>query len=378
MTMNNPLNLTKHSYSIWTPESREDAWEIAKLLSKGDERQAHDLILCHAAFGHHYDYDMGLVLVNTSSIKGRPTIKADALAGICRSTGNVQRLHVVHLDNVKCVVECQRRDTGVLHTYTFTWQMAEQMNLTTNQNWRRMPLQMLRARAIAMACRAVWPDAVSGIYTSDEIADSLDMSDRDRFEATARSLGADDLKYDSRPPAPVQAIQPPVQVAQPSASVQVVQTQAARKLYDIDTEQDLLDLCESHNIDEAQIKGLVRAKRLTLSDMNPTELYEFFYSYCLHAVTRQMHNIDLTNWWELTDSKLTAIDNAFKTQYKCLSALKPVFYGPRITQPAWAETMRHVCILTDDTQMVEGLNVLRQMRPDDWSAYDYVKSLGNA
>ena len=68
MTMNNPLNLTKHSYSIWTPESREDAWEIAKLLSKGDERQAHDLILCHAAFGHHYDYDMGLVLVNTSAV----------------------------------------------------------------------------------------------------------------------------------------------------------------------------------------------------------------------------------------------------------------------------------------------------------------------
>ena len=43
-----------------------------------------------------------------------------------------------------------------------------------------MPLQMLRSRVLTMGLRAVYPDAVSGIYSADEIADSTDMSDDER------------------------------------------------------------------------------------------------------------------------------------------------------------------------------------------------------
>ena len=349
-------------YSIWTPESRSDAWDIALMLSRGNEAAAHDLMLCHAAFGHHYNYDMGLVLVNTTCIKSRPTMKADALAGICRSTGNVKRLQVVKLTRDTCIVECERADTGVQHRYEFNMQMAQEMNLTNNQNWRRMPKQMLRARAVAMACRAVWPDAVSGIYTSDEMADSMDMTDRERFDATARSLGEDDLRYDSKPPAPApEPVEPPP---------------ADQTLYQIANEQDLMDLCEEHSIDEGQVRGCARARKLSLSQMSPDELHQFFYSYCLHHVHRQMHNLNLDNWWQLQGDKLSSVHNAFVAQYPPLTILKPAFYGPRITAPAWAETLRHVCTLETDEHKVEGLEVLRNMAPNDWTAYDYVSGLG--
>ena len=354
----------KITYSIWTPESRSDAWDMALMLSKGNESAAHDLVLCHAAFGHHFNYDMGLVLVNTASIKGRPTMRADALAGICRSTGNVKRLQVVKLDRETCIVECERADTRVQHRYEFNMQMAQDMNLTNNQNWRRMPKQMLRARAVAMACRAVWPDAVSGIYTSDEMADSMDMTDKERFEATARSLGEDDLRYDSRPPAPAPEPEP------------IMPPPADQTLYAIDTEEDLMTLCEEHNIDEGQVRGCARARKITLSALSPQELHEFFYSYCLHHVYRQMHNLKLDNWWKLQGDKADTVHNAFIAQYPALTIFKPAFYGPRITVPAWAETLRHVCTLETDEHKVEGLEVLRNMAPDDWSAYDYVLGLG--
>ena len=49
---------TQNFKSIWVPETRADAWDMALMLSNNNQRDALDLVKCHASFGHHWCYDM--------------------------------------------------------------------------------------------------------------------------------------------------------------------------------------------------------------------------------------------------------------------------------------------------------------------------------
>ena len=356
--------------TLYTPQTSAQLIELANLLTNNDSRQAFELILNHASFGHHFGGHMGLTLVNCVTIKGKPTMRADALAGICRNSGLVRRLQVVNHTDRLCVIECERSDetAGVVHTFEFTWQMAEQMGLTRNSNWSRMPRQMLRARCVAMACRAVWPDAVSGIYTADEMADSLDLSDRERFEITTQSLGEDDVRYEqSQKPQPQRPPQPsrPPQAAAPQ--------QPTRSQYDFSNEQAFWSVVAEHDINADEVRGVLHRLSEDVSVMSPAELEAFFYEHCLFAVTRLTANVP-SEWWTLPETKRNVVHEGYVAESACLSLFEPAFYGPRLTQPAWVEVMRHVNHLTDDEQRSEGVSVLRQMQPADWSALDYVKS----
>lgn len=57
------------------------------------------------------------------------------------------------------------------YTYTKYWQEAVKAELTTKDNWKRMPRQMLRARAITEALRLYAADILLGMYESTEIGD---------------------------------------------------------------------------------------------------------------------------------------------------------------------------------------------------------------
>ena len=353
--------------SIWVPETRADAWDIALMLSNNNQRDAIDLIKCHASFGHHWGYDMGQVLVNTTSIKGKPTMRADAIAGITYSSGLVERMQITHHDAEACVIECVRSDDSskTIHKQVFTIQQAHQMGLTNNSNWKRMPLQMLRARCITAACRAVWPDAVSGIYSSDEIADNMPLSDKERFEITTSSLGETDVKYaPSTQPQPVHL--------EPSKPPQQPEQEEHKHFHIVDTVDDFYALCESYNILESEVKKLLQVKNVYLDTLTGDQMLDFFYSHVMHSATRLMpHMIDA--WYESDD--LQKANSVFKSQYKALSMFDPAFYGPRMKAPAFVETLRTVCTFTNDELMVKGVEVLKQMNPYDWSAYDYIQDL---
>ena len=72
--------------SIYIPDNLEQAKEIATLL---DDRNPADLLKCHAAFGAHFGGDMGLVSTQAFCLRGKPSLNADAMAGICRRSGLV-------------------------------------------------------------------------------------------------------------------------------------------------------------------------------------------------------------------------------------------------------------------------------------------------
>lgn len=101
-------------------------------------------------------------------IDGKPTMGADLIGGLALSKVPGSVLRVVETTNAKCTVEAGRQ--GQKPTlFTFTIDDAKNAGLTGKQNWRNYPRAMLRARAITEACRAVFPDAVMGLYDPDEL-----------------------------------------------------------------------------------------------------------------------------------------------------------------------------------------------------------------
>ena len=120
-----------------------------------------------------------------------PSLNADAMSGICRNSGLVRFMRIASWSAQQCTMEFARTDepADIVHTFTYTYEMAQAQGLTNNRNWRQMPLQMLRSRVLTMGLRATFPDAVSGIYSADEIADNTNMSDDERAQISAESLG---------------------------------------------------------------------------------------------------------------------------------------------------------------------------------------------
>lgn len=54
---------------------------------------------------------------------------------------------------------------------SFTWKDAEKQGLTTKDNWKRMPKEMLFSRCLSKGANRVGPDLLLGLYTTEELAD---------------------------------------------------------------------------------------------------------------------------------------------------------------------------------------------------------------
>ena len=193
--------------TIYTPRNLSEAKEIATLISNKPQ----DCLKLHAAFGSHFGGDMAVTQANSFMLSGKPGLNADAMAGVVRRSGLARFIMISSWDAEHCTYQCARHDEpeSIIHTFTFTIEMAKAQGLTRNRNWSQMPMQMLRARALTMALRAVYPDAVSGMYSPDELADHMSMSDRERAKISAESLG-EELREPTESPRP-QPVEPPSQ-----------------------------------------------------------------------------------------------------------------------------------------------------------------------
>jgi len=89
---------------------------------------------------------------------GKPETLAD---------GTVNRRTTIHF-YWKSKVTGKVMDT----TFSVTWAQFALAGLTDKQNWVRLPKNMLRARCISEAARALFPEVLSGFYTDLEIVDA--------------------------------------------------------------------------------------------------------------------------------------------------------------------------------------------------------------
>lgn len=115
-------------------------------------------------------------LDNIAVIKGRTSLSADAMLAICRTNPEYNGVDISDKEGSCTVILRRKSRSGVeeTRTVTFTIQDAARAGLTGNDNYKKYPQRMLRARAVAYACRDLFGDVLAGIYTDDEIKNGSD------------------------------------------------------------------------------------------------------------------------------------------------------------------------------------------------------------
>ena len=333
--------------SIYIPNNIEEAKQIATLL---DSQRPLDLLKCHSAFGQHFNYDMGLVKTQTYSLQGEPSLTADGMAGICRSSGLVRYMRITHWTADQCTMEFSRNDEpqDVVHSFVFTMEMAQRQNLSKRRGWQTMPLQMLRSRVLTMGLRATFPDAVSGMYSAEEIADNQNMSDDERAKISANSLGED------------------INLKQPAPQKQEQKKSNLKTVWSFNNESEFWDVIEEHGISKEEAQGRLNRQKLEPADMNSLELEDAFYSFIKHDVIRKSWS-DLEQWWKHDNQEaIDAVHSGFVAQYPQLKDCPTNIYGPRICEPAYAELVSELNRVPDQ-YMNEAKKLLTYMKKNDWS-----------
>lgn len=135
-----------------------------------DEAQTFTLMLLSQADGIHPIHAMRRYHV----VKGRPTMKADAMLADMQKRG--WRVEWLTEPN-----DGQKQAARFTHatrcpegkTIPFTMDDAKRADLTGSDMYRKYPSNMLRARMISIACKMLDPDVTVGIYTPEE-ADAME------------------------------------------------------------------------------------------------------------------------------------------------------------------------------------------------------------
>jgi hypothetical protein len=101
-------------------------------------------------------------------IEGKPTMSADLIAGLALAKVPGSMLRVAESTDKVCRIEAARHGQQPT-TFSFSAEDAKNAGLLGKDNWRKYPRAMLRARCMTETCRAVFPDAVMGLYDPDEL-----------------------------------------------------------------------------------------------------------------------------------------------------------------------------------------------------------------
>lgn len=108
-------------------------------------------------------------------VDGTPTLAAEQMRSMVLAAGH--EIAFPERSKTRCVAQGRRKGSTVYTSVEWTIQDARDMNLATKPNWRKMPRQMLVARATAELCRLIFADVIGGAYATEEVADgdTLDL-----------------------------------------------------------------------------------------------------------------------------------------------------------------------------------------------------------
>lgn len=126
-------------------------------------------------------------------IQGRLSLSAKAIGALLRR-GKIQFITLedgvwVYADGTTSVTPKEdikpvdQRTTilfvreGMEERCSFTWRDAEKQGLTTKDNWKRMPKEMLYARCLAKGANRIGADLLLGLYMVEELADSFSINE---------------------------------------------------------------------------------------------------------------------------------------------------------------------------------------------------------
>lgn len=114
---------------------------------------------------------IGSVARDYHIIKGKPTLKADAMLARFQSAGG--KVEWQEVSDTRCAATFSHPSAGAV-TIDWTMDMAKKAGLTGNPTWTKFPRAMLRARVISEGIRTTFPAVICGTYTPEEVEDMED------------------------------------------------------------------------------------------------------------------------------------------------------------------------------------------------------------
>jgi hypothetical protein len=167
---------------VLAPKSLDEALELAGLVAKSNLvpnalRRAEDAFIVLAT-GHELGLSPMQSLRGIHVIEGRPRLAADLMVALCLRRPDICRyFKLVKSTHDEATYETLRVGHGEPTQFTYTIDMAKQAGLLdkgrdeqarAQNNWRRNPAAMLRARASSSLAQAVYQDIVFGLDTDEE------------------------------------------------------------------------------------------------------------------------------------------------------------------------------------------------------------------
>jgi 5'-3' exonuclease len=119
--------------------------------------------------GRVFGLDATTSLDAIEMIQGKPTLKAQLIAGIIMASPKCEFLECSELSSASCTWETKRVGNRSVQSRTWTIQDAEKMGLNKKDNWKKQPDVMLQWRCLMAIARQVYPDITLGIYDKDEL-----------------------------------------------------------------------------------------------------------------------------------------------------------------------------------------------------------------
>ena len=131
--------------------------------------------------------DLGLAPLqatqNIAVINGRPALWGDAVPALVIASKQCEYINMT-FENQTAICKVKRVNQPE-HISTFSMQQARTAGLLEKQGpWKQYPDRMLQNRARAFALRDVFPDVLKGLYTAEELIDSLPQRNNNNHAAT--------------------------------------------------------------------------------------------------------------------------------------------------------------------------------------------------
>ena len=133
-----------------------------------NENQALTLMMIAQAEGIHPIQ----AIQQYSIINGMPSLKSTEVQARFQKGGG--KINWIETSDKQAV--CELSIDGQTYKSEFNFAQATQMGLVSKDNWKRMPKQMLMARAVSSGVRALYPQCLNNMYSVEEAEQIVDTN----------------------------------------------------------------------------------------------------------------------------------------------------------------------------------------------------------
>jgi hypothetical protein len=118
-----------------------------------------------------------LSLSHISVIQGKPCLDSQLMLSLIYQRVPGCEIVFAYVGDDKCVINARRSRKDELSQFIFTMEDANRMGLSQKPNWKKMPKVMLKWRCVSETARSMFPDAISGAYSVEEMAPDVVVND---------------------------------------------------------------------------------------------------------------------------------------------------------------------------------------------------------